>query len=102
MPQTPLRKLLERSFLRTFKNFKQGDFRSLLFYCADFGVAVYRAAISGCSEPHSASEMRTFSLSPLPDRNGRKLVDDRAERRAGRSVSGECYLRPRGFAPNPT
>ena len=33
-------------------------------------VAVFRAAISGCSEPHSASEMRTFSLSPLPDRNG--------------------------------
>ena len=40
------------------------------------GVAGFRAAISGCSEPHSASEMRTFSLSPLPDRNGRKLVDD--------------------------
>ena len=40
-------------------------------------VAVFRAAISGCSEPHSASEMRTFSLSPLPGRNGRKLVDDR-------------------------
>ena len=33
-------------------------------------VAIFRAANSGCSEPHSASEMRTFSLSPLPDRNG--------------------------------
>ena len=76
LSQTLLRKLLERSFLRTFKNFKQGDFRSLLFVCADFGVAVFRATISGCSEPHSASEMRTFSLSPLPDRSGRKLVDD--------------------------
>ena len=40
------------------------------------GVAVFRATNSGCSEPHSASEMRTFSLSPLPDRNGRKLVDE--------------------------
>ena len=39
-------------------------------------VAILRATISGCSEPHSASEMRTFSLSPLPDRNGRKLVDE--------------------------
>ena len=77
LSQTLLRKLLERSFLRTFKNFKQGDFRSLLFVCADFGAAVFRATISGCSEPHSASEMRTFSLSPLPDRSGRKLVDDR-------------------------
>ena len=76
LSQTLLRKLLERSFLRTFKNFKQGDFRSLLFVCTDFGVAVFRATNSGCSEPHSASEMRTFSLSPLPDRNGRKLVAD--------------------------
>ena len=46
----------------------------MLFYCADFGVAVYRAAITGCSEPHSASEMRTFSLSPLPDRSGREVT----------------------------
>ena len=41
---------------------------------ADFGVAVFRATNSGCSEPHSASEMRTFSLSPLPDRNGSGLL----------------------------
>ena len=31
LPRTLLRKLLERSFLRTFKNFKQGDFFLLLF-----------------------------------------------------------------------
>ena len=74
LSQTLLRKLLERSFLRTFKNFKQGDFRSLLSVRANFGVAVCRATISGCSEPHSASEMRTFSLSPLPDRNGREVT----------------------------
>ena len=52
LSQTLLRKLLERSFLRTFKNFKQGDFCSLLFVCTDFDVAVCRAAISGCSEPN--------------------------------------------------
>ena len=97
LSQTLLRKLLERSFLRTFKNFKQGDFRSLPFVCADFGVAVCRATNSGCSEPHSASEMRTFSLSPLPDRNGRKLHLNRAERHAGRSVSWGRYI-PMGSA----
>ena len=31
LSQTLLRKLLERSFLRTFKNFNQGDFCPLLF-----------------------------------------------------------------------
>ena len=69
----------------------------MLFVCADFGVAVFRATISGCSEPHSASEMRTFSLSPLPDRNGRKLHLNRAERHAGRSVSWGRYI-PMGSA----
>ena len=98
LSQTLLRKLLERSFLRTFKNFKQGDFRSLFFVCTDFGVAVFRATISGCSEPHSASEMRTaaatccLAFSPLPDRNGRKLHLNRAERPVCRSVSGECNI----------
>ena len=48
----------------------------LFIRCADSDVAVFRATNSGCSEPHSASEMRTFSLSPLPDRSGRKLVGD--------------------------
>ena len=101
MPRTLLRKLLKK-FSKNFQNFNSIGFWVLLLRGTDFGAAVCRAAISGCSEPHSASEMRTFSLSPLPDRNGRKLVDDRAERHAGRPVSGECYLRPRGFAPNPT
>ena len=53
----------------------------LFIRCADSDVAVCRAAISGCSEPHSASGMSTTATcclvsSPLPDRNGRKLVDD--------------------------
>ena len=48
----------------------------LFIRCADSDVAVFRATNSGCSEPHSASEMRTFSLSPLPGENGRKLVGD--------------------------
>ena len=51
---------------------------SLFLRCTDSDVAVFRAANSGCSEPHSASEMRTFSLSPLPDKSGRKLVDGRS------------------------
>ena len=58
------------------------------FSGSDSNAAAFRVANSGCSEPHSASEMRTAAcrLSPLPDRNGRKLVDDRAERHAGRSL----------------
>ena len=79
LSQALLRKLLERSFLRTFKNFKQGDFRSLLFCCADFGVAVFRAAISGCSEPNPVQrDLCSCRFSPLPDKSGRKLVDDRS------------------------
>ena len=71
LSQTLLRKLLERSFLRTFKNFKQGDFRSLLFVCTDFGVAVFRATISGCSETNPVQrDWHGLRLSPLPDRNG--------------------------------
>ena len=34
------------------KNFKQGDFTPLLFVCTDSDVAVFRATISGCSEPN--------------------------------------------------
>ena len=50
---------------------------SLSLRCTDSDVAGFSATISGCCEPHSASEMRTFSLSPLPDRSGRMLVDGR-------------------------
>ncbi len=60
--------------------------------CADSDVAIFRATISGCSEPHSASEMRTFSLSPLPDRNGRKLHCERGGTTRGSFRFGECYL----------
>ena len=75
-PKPCLGDFLRRSPLRTFKTFTARGFMSLFLRGTDFGVAVCRATNSGCSEPHSASEMRTFSLSPLPDRNGRKLVDD--------------------------
>ena len=68
--------LLERSPL-TARTLTQLDFGFCFCVVQIFSVADFRATISGCSEPHSASEMRTFSLSPLPDRSGRKLVDDR-------------------------
>ena len=62
LSQTLLKNFLKEVF-KNFKNFKQGDFCSLLFVCADFGAAIFRAAISGCSEPHSASEMRATIVS---------------------------------------
>ena len=48
LSQTLLKNFLKEVF-KNFKNFKQGDFRSLLFIGKDFGVAVFRAANSGCS-----------------------------------------------------
>ena len=75
LPRTLLKNFLKEVF-KNFKNFNTIGFLILSFRCADSDVDVCRAANSGCSEPHSASEMRTFPLSPLPDRNGRKLVDD--------------------------
>ena len=93
LSQTLLRKLLSRSFLRTFKNFKQGDFCSLLFVCADFGAAIFRATISGCSETNPVKRYwHGCRLSPLPGRNGRKLHLNRAEQPMCRSVAGECNL----------
>ena len=52
-----------------------------VFTLCRFYVAIFRVANSGCYEPHSASGMSTTATcclvsSPLPDRNGRKLVDD--------------------------
>ena len=92
-------------------------------------VAIFRAANSGCYEPNpvqrdldGGGNLLPCRLSPLPDRNGRKLVVDRGgttrgsfptdyapvgcvtrqthppkmklcrERPMCRSVSGECYL----------
>ena len=69
LSQALLRKLLKK-FSKDFQNFNPIGFWVLFLRGTDFGVAVFRAANSGCSEPHSASEMRTFSLSPLPDRSG--------------------------------
>ena len=92
LSQTLLKNFLKEVF-KNFKNFKQGDFCFLLFVCTDFGVAVFRAAISGCSEVNPVQrDWHDCRLSPLPDRNGKKLVVDRAERHTGRSALGECYL----------
>ena len=45
--------------------------------CTDFCVAVFRATNSGCSEPNPVQrDLGSYRFSPLPDRNGRKLVDD--------------------------
>ena len=49
-PKPCLGDFLRRSPLRTFKTFNARGFLILFFYCADFGVAVCRATISGCSE----------------------------------------------------
>ena len=58
----------------------------LSLQCTDFCVAVCRAAISGCSEPNPVQRnlcggnllrrLAASPQSPLPDRNGRKLVGD--------------------------
>ena len=82
-PKPCLGDFLRRSPLRTFKTLNAIGFMYLFLRCTDFGVAVFRATNSGCSEPHSASGMRTFSLSPLPDRNGRKLVVSGGEMECG-------------------
>ena len=55
-------------------------------------VAIFRATNSGCYEPNPVErDLGGCRLSPLPDRNGRKLVDDRGETthvsfRAGRML----------------
>ena len=63
------------------------DLYVYLLRCTDADVAIFRATISGCSEPNPVKrDLDSCRFSPLPDRNGRKLVDDRAERHAGRSL----------------
>ena len=47
----PLRKLLKK-FSKDFQNFNPIGFWVLFLRCANFGVAVCRVAISGCSEPN--------------------------------------------------
>ena len=70
LSQTLLRKLLERSFLRTSKNFNQGDFYPLLFVVLIF-CSRLRATHSGCFETNSVNGIGTAVASlPLPDRNG--------------------------------
>ena len=76
----PTRKLLEmklkldclQSNFKTFKNFNQGGFPYLPFYCADSDVAIFRATISGCSEPNPVErDLDNYRFSPLPDRSGK-------------------------------
>ena len=84
LPRTLLRGLLKE---KSPKNLQDLHSKGIFALCFSFvqilGVAGFRATNSGCSEPHSASEMRTaaatccLAFSPLPDRSGRKLVDDR-------------------------
>ena len=64
LSQTLLKNFLKEVF-KNFKNFKQGDFRSLLFICKDFGVAVFRAANSGCYDPNPVQRDLYGGLPPL-------------------------------------
>ena len=67
------------------------------------GVAVFRATISGCYEPNPVErDLDSCRFSPLPDRNGRKLVDDRAERHAGRSLRIMTLQRAKASIRNPS
>ena len=66
-----------KKFSKDFQNFNSIGFWVLFLRCANFGVAVCRAANSGCSEPNPVQrDLDSCRFSPLPDRNGRKLVDD--------------------------
>ena len=92
LSQTLLRKLLERSFLRTFKNFKQGDFCSLLFVYADAEcsrIPCYYFRL--LRDQFRQRNWHDYRLSPLPDRNGRKLV---YEWEAGWNAGAPCGLCP--------
>ena len=70
LSQTLLRKLLERSFLRTFKNFKQGDFCSLLFVVLILMQPFAVLRIPAATNQIPSSGIWALALSPLPDRNG--------------------------------
>ena len=77
-PEPYLGDFLRRSPLRTFKTFTARGFMSLFLRGTDFDVAVCRATISGCSEPNPVErDLDSCRFSPLPDRNGRKLVGGR-------------------------
>ena len=77
LSQTLLRKLL-RKFSKNFQNFNPIGFLILFLRCTNF-----RCIRLLCYE---------FRLLLLPDRNGRKLHLNRAERPVCRSVSGECNI----------
>ena len=62
LSQALLRKILKK-FSKDFQNFNPTGFLILSLHCANFDVAVCRAANSGCSEPHSASGMSTTVVS---------------------------------------
>jgi len=71
----PLRKLLERSFLRTFKNFQQGDFCPLLFVVRILmqPVAVLLFPAAPSQIPTSGIWATACRFSPLPDKNGMEI-----------------------------
>ena len=70
LSQTLLKNFLKEVF-KNFKNFNSIGFWALFLHCADFGVAIFRATISGCSETNPVErDWHGCRLSPLPDRNG--------------------------------
>ena len=87
-----------KKFPKDFQNFNEGGFLPygyvVLILCSRLC-----STNSGCSEPHFASGMRTFSLSPLPDRNSRKLVINGGGMDCGALPSDctpvECVIRHR-------
>ena len=92
-----LRKLLKK-FPKDFQNFNEGGFLPYV-YVVLILCSRLCSTNSGCSEPHFASGMRTFSLSPLPDRNSRKLVINGSGMECGALHSDctpvECVIRQR-------
>ena len=62
-PKPHLGDFFRRSPLRTFKTFNARGFLPLAFCCTDFGVAIFRATISGCCETNPASEIGTAHAS---------------------------------------
>ena len=82
----PLRKLLERSFLRTFKNFQQGDFCPLLFVVRilmqPYTLHVFRL-LRAKSRPAGFVRLRSLRYRVEVVE---KLHLNRAERHMGRSI----------------
>ena len=63
LSQALLRGLLKEKSPKNLQDLELRGFLPLFFCGADFSVAVFRATISGCFEPHSASGMSTTAVS---------------------------------------